>query len=374
MRQILIGKNNEKISETQFEIQVTNLLAQAQKAYWDLVFAGEDLKVKQRSLELAQRTLDENKMKVEIGTLAPIDVVQTQSDVASRREQFVVSTYNVTSAEDQIKKLTSSDKDPSMFLVRLQASESPRNPENVEIPPLQEAIRIALENRPEIRQANLDLDNRNIDLNYTANQKLPILDVTATYNQNGIGGTQTVRGQVLGSSQILNVIPGGVGNAFSQLFGYNYTGYSVGFSLTIPLSNRAAEADHERSLTEQRLSQSKLDVTAQQIALEVRNALTQAEMNRARIETAKTTRELAAQKLDAEQTKFNLGTSTLRFVLEEQRNVAQAETNEVQSIVNFTKSLVDLDKAMGMTLRQNNIEIDKTLNPVASTTHPNLGN
>jgi outer membrane protein len=374
MRQILIGKNNEKISETQFEIQVTTLLSQAQKSYWDLVFAGEDLKVKQRSLDLAQRTLDENKMKVDIGTLAPIDVVQTQSDVASRREQFVVSTYNVTAAEDQIKKLTSSDKDPSMFLVRLQASESPSNPENVEIPSLQEAIRIALENRPEIRQANLDLDNKNIDVNYTANQKLPILDVTATYNQNGTGGTQTVRGQVLGSNQVLRVIPGGVGDAFGQLFGYNYTGYSVGFSLTIPLSNKAAEADHERALTEQRLSQSKIDVTAQQIALDVRNALTQVEMNRARIETAKTTRELAAQKLDAEQTKFNLGTSTLRFVLEEQRNVAQAETNEVQSIVNFTKSLVDLDKAMGMTLRRNNIEIDKTLNPIASTPKPGYGN
>jgi len=300
MRQILIGKNNEKISETQFEIQVTSLLAQAQKSYWDLVFAGEDLKVKQRSLELAQRTLDENKMKVEIGTLAPIDVVQTQSDVASRQEQFVVSTYTVTSAEDQIKKLTSSDKDPSMFLVKLQASESPRNPEGVEIPTLQEAIRIALENRPEIRQANLDLENKNIDVNYTANQKLPILDVTATYNQNGTGGTQTVRGSTLGSGQILRVIPGGIFDAFGQLFGYGYTGYTLGFSLTIPLSNKAAEADHDRAMTEQRLSQSKLDVTAQGIALEVRNALTQVEMNRARIETAKTTRELAAQKLGAE--------------------------------------------------------------------------
>ena len=108
-----------------------------------------------------------------------------------------------------------------------------------------------------------------------------------------------------------------------------------------------------------------MNVTAQEIALEVRNALTQAEMNRARIETAQITRELADQKLEAEQTKFNLGTSTLRFVLEEQRNVAQAQTNEVQSIVNFTKSLVDLDKAMGLTLRKNNVEIDKTLNPVA---------
>jgi outer membrane protein TolC len=366
MRQILIGQNNEKISETQFEIQVSNLIAQAQRTYWDLVFAGEDLKVKQRSLELAQRTLDENKMKVEIGTLAPIDVVQTQSEVASRREQFVVSTYNVTATEDQIKKLTSSDKDPAMFLVKLQASELPRRPEGAEIPSLEEAIKIALENRPEIRQASLDLANRGIEVDYTENQKLPFLDLTATYNQNGTGGTQTVRGQVLGSSQILNIIPGGIGNAFNQLFGYNYTGYSVGFSLTIPISNRAAEADYERALTEQRLSQSRMDVVAQQIALEVRNALTQVEMNRARIETARTTRELTAQQLQAEQTKFSLGTSTLRFVLEEQRNVAQAETNELQATVNFTKSLVDLDRAMGMTLRRNNIEIDKTLNARAA--------
>jgi hypothetical protein len=103
-RQILIGQNNEKISETQFEIQVTNLLVQAQKSYWDLVFAGQDLEVKKRSLDLAERTLDENKMKVDIGTLAPIDVVQTQADVAARKEQMVVSTYNVTQAEDQIKR------------------------------------------------------------------------------------------------------------------------------------------------------------------------------------------------------------------------------------------------------------------------------
>src|SRR5262249_51020103 len=99
-RQILIGQNNEKMSEVAFEIQLTSLLVQAQKSYWDLVFAGQDLGVKQRSLELAQRTLEENKMKVEIGTLARIDVVQTEADVASRREQLVVSTFNVTSAED----------------------------------------------------------------------------------------------------------------------------------------------------------------------------------------------------------------------------------------------------------------------------------
>ncbi|PYS43226.1 MAG: hypothetical protein DMG14_01525 [Acidobacteria bacterium] len=364
MRQILVAQNNEKMSEVAFEIQLTSLLVQAQKSYWDLVLAGQDLGVKQRSLELAQRTLEENKMKVEIGTLAPIDVVQTQADVAARREQLVLSTYNVTSAEDQIKKMTSSDKDPSMFLIKIRAQESPKLPDAVQVPILEEAIKIALENRPEMRQALLDTQNKDIDVRYTRNQKLPSLDVTAGYNQNGAGGTKIERSGLAGNAS--RVIPGSVGDAFGQLFGYNYTGYSFGFSFVLPLSNKSAEADYERALNEQRLSKSKMDVTAQQIALDVRNALTQVEMNRARIETAKTTRELAQQKLEAEQAKFGLGTSTLRFVLEEQRNVAQAESNELQAVVNFTKSLVDLDKSMGLTLSKNNIEIDKTLKGGAS--------
>jgi outer membrane protein TolC len=359
-RQIISAHNSEKMSETAFEIQLTNLLVQAQRSYWDLVFAVEDLDVKQRSLDLAQRTLEENKMKVEIGTLAPIDVVQTQADVAARREQLVVSTFNVTSAEDQIKKMTSADKDPSMFLVKLRALDSPKRPEVVQIPQLADAIKVALENRPEMRQAQLDTLNKDIDVQYTRNQKLPVFDITASYNQNGTGGTQILRGGVIGGAAS-TIIPGGIGDAFGQLFSYSYTGYSVGFSFVVPLGNKAAEADYERALNEQRLSKSRVEVTAQQIALEVRNALTQVEMNRARIETAKTTRELAQQKMEAEQAKFGLGSSTLRFVLEEQRNVAQAESNELQAEVNFTKSLVDLDRSMGMTLSRNNIEMDKTL-------------
>jgi len=175
-----------------------------------------------------------------------------------------------------------------------------------------------------------------------------------------------LRGNVIGGAA-QTVVPGTVWGAFSQLFGYGYTGTAFGFSFVIPLSNKAAEADYERALNEQRLSKSKMDVTVQQIALDVRNALTQVEMNRARIETAKTTRELAQKKMEAEQDKFNLGTSTLRFVLEEQRNVSMAESNELQAGVNFTKALVDLDKAMGLTLAKNNIEIEKTLKSVGTT-------
>jgi outer membrane protein TolC len=214
-------------------------------------------------------------------------------------------------------------------------------------------------------------------VSYTANQKLPILDVTASYSQNGTGGTQTVRGSGLGANQVLQVIPGGVFDELGQIFtfppsftNHRYSGYSLGFSLTIPLNNKAADADHDRAVVERQLSESKYIATQQQILLDVRNALTQVDMTRAKIETSTLTRQLAERQAEAEKTKFDLGTSTLRFVLEEQRNVAQAQTAELQSLVNFTKALVDLDRSMGLTLKRNNIEIDKALQPqpIASTT------
>ncbi len=144
-------------------------------------------------------------------------------------------------------------------------------------------------------------------------------------------------------------------------------------ALTIPLNNKAAKADYERAVNEKGLSESRLNVTRQQIALEVRNALTMIEQARASIDTAQIARELAKEQADAEQTRFNLGTSTLRFVLEEQRNMAQAETIELQSLVTFNKALVDLDKAMGLTLMKNNVQLDKAIQdrPIASRTLTN---
>jgi outer membrane protein len=360
MRQIIIGQNNEKMSEIQFETQITNLLVQAQKAYWDLVFAGEDLKVKQRSLDLANQTLTENQQKVEIGVLAPIEVKQTQSEVASRNLQLIQSRGSLVTNEDQIKKMISAQTDPSLFLVKLATQDAPRRPGTVVVPGLEEAVKIAMENRPELRQAALELTNRDIDVDYTKNQKLPILDVTAAFTQNGTGGTRTIRDQGFGG-QVIDVIPGGVFDAFGQLFSYNYRGYSLGFSFTMPLNNKPAQAEYDRAVNERRLSQTRADVLRQQIALEVRNALTQIEQARATIDSSRIARELAVDRVEAEQTKFNLGTSTLRFVLEEQRNVAQAESTELQSLVTFNKALVDLDKSMGLTLMRNNVQIDKAL-------------
>jgi len=360
-RQIRVAQNNQKVSETQFERQLIDLVAQAQRGYWDLVFAAEDIKVKQRSMDLAQKTLSDNEIQVRIGTLAPIDVVQAESEVANRRVQYVTSTYTEVQTQDQVKKLITSQGDPGLILAKLIPSQVVPKPQPSDVPPVEQAIKIALENRPEIKQLQLDLQNKKIDLEYTKNQLLPAVDLFAAYNQNGVGGKETIRSGFGPTAPIVAQSEGSIFDAFGQLFGYGYTGYSVGLSVQIPLRNRAAQGENARAMTDERIAEQRITSQAQQIALEVRNALTQVDMNRARIEAATKARELSERRLEAEQKKFDLGASTIRFVLEEQRNVAQAQTDELQAIVNYTKALVDIDRAMGMTLKKNNIEIEKTL-------------
>jgi outer membrane protein len=363
---IRAAKNSEKMSEVQFEKQMMDLVAQGQRSYWDLVFSAEDIKVKQRSMDLAQKTLSDNQIQVQIGTLAPIDLVQAESEVANRRVQYVTSTYTEVLTQDQVKKLITTQGDPGTILAKLTPMQGVRKPDPSDVPSVEDAIKIALENRPELKQLQVDLENKNIDYEYTKNQLLPSFDMIGSYTQSGTAGTLApiqcdplVRACTPPNPDVI----GGLGTAFGQIFGYNYGGYSVGFNLTIPLRNRAAQGDNARAATDKRIAESRITAQAQQIALEVRNALTQVDMNRAKIEAAQTARELAEQRLSAEQKKFDLGASTIRFVLEEQRNVAQAQTDELQSLVNYTKSLVDVDRATGMTLKKNNIEIEKALNP-----------
>jgi outer membrane protein TolC len=360
---IRVAQINQKMSEVQFERQLIDLVAQAQRAYWDLVFSAEDIKVKQRSESLAQKTLSDNQIQVQIGTLAPIDLVQAESEVANRHVQSVTSTYVEVQTQDQVKKLLTSQGDPGMVLAKLMPVEGVRKPAAADVLPVEEAIKIALENRPEIKQLQMDLDTKKIDTAYTKNQLLPSIDVIASYTQAGVAGSRATGGGFFSDNATVNPdLIGGLGTAFGQLFNYNYGGYSAGISVQIPLRNRAAQADNARAVTEQRLAENRITAQQQQIALEVRNALTQVEMNKARIDAAQKARELAERRLEAEQKKFDLGASTIRFVLEEQRNVAQAQTDEIQSLVNYTKSLVDFDRATGMTLKKNNIDIDKTLN------------
>jgi len=372
--EIRIAKNNEKISELDFELQIIELVTQALNSYWDLVFSAEDVKVKQRALDLAAKTLQDNEIQVQIGTLAPVDLIQAETEVAARNEDLLTGQYTVDQLQDDMKKLISADLDPGLALTRLNLIEPVPNPGRETLLPLSQAIQFALENRREMKQASLDIDNQEINVQYSKNQMLPVLDFTGSYAHLGLGGTQTIRSSLSQGAEVLRVVPGGVGDMFERLFAFTYPGYNVGFNFQIPIRDRAGRADYDRAVNERNLSAMKKTALAQRIALEVRNAYTQLDMSRARVNTAQKTRELTARKLEAEQTKFGLGTSTVRFVLEEQRNLAQAETNEIQALVNYTKALVAYDHAIGNTLARNGIVIDTGLpnRPTCNNCRPGL--
>jgi outer membrane protein len=354
---IRIAQNNHKISESQFEQQMMDLVTQAENTYWDYVFSLEDIKVKQHSVDLAKQTLDNNQKEVEIGTRAPLDVVQAETQVATMEDALLVSNYNSVQTQDALKKIITNKPDPGLVLAKLTPIESLNSPSVTDTMAVTEAIQSALENRPEMRQARLALNNAEIDTEFTKNQMLPTLDINATYIQNGLGGVQRLR-STLGGNTIIGTIPGGLGDALGQLFGFGYNSYSFGFNLLIPLSNKAARSDHDRAIGARQMATAQLDAVAQQIALDVRNAMNQVQMNRAHIQTAQKARELAERTLEGEQQKYELGVSTLFFVLQDQTNLAIAQTNEIQAMVNYTKALVALDRAMGQTLSHNHIEID----------------
>jgi outer membrane protein TolC len=363
---IRIAQNNLEISEIQFEQQVMDLVTQVTNFYWDLVYAREEIRVQQASLELAQRTLNDNRMQVEIGTLAPIEVVQAESAVATRRESLVLAQYSQTQIEDSIKQMISRVPDPALVLLSLNPVEEVRGRTD-QIIPVEDAIRLALLNRPEMRQLELDIQNNDINLAVAKNALLPSLDLNVSYTQSGIGGN-TFERSGLGDQTVVTVVPGGIGDAFSDIFGFDFTGYSIGFSLQIPLSNKSAQANVAR-LTVQKMQAESLTATmAQRVATQVRDAYNQIEMNRARIEAAQIARELAERRLDAEQRKFTLGASAIRFVLDEQQNVTQAQTNEIRALVDYVKAIVNYDRAIGRTLERNNIQIEQELRPnIAST-------
>jgi outer membrane protein TolC len=365
---IRIAQNNHRISESQFEQQMMDLVAQAQNTYWDYVFSIEDVKVKQESVHLAEKTLDENSQKVANGVLAPLDLVQAESQLATMQDGLVVSTYSSRQDEDQLKKTITSQTDPGLIVAKLTPMDTLRRPATGDVVPVGQAIQIALENRPEIRQVRLLMDNAEIDTAYTKNQRLPVLDVNAAYTQTGLAGSPNLPSAVQGliGTPITGLTAGKMSDALRQVFSGDYNTYSFGFSLQIPLSNKAASSDYDRALRTRRLAQTQIDATAQQIALEVRTALNQVEMNQVHVETAGKSRDLAQKTLDAEQKKYELGVSTLFFVLQDQTNLSIAQTNEVQALVNYTKSLVALDRATGQTLSHNRIEIEKATPRIAT--------
>ena len=365
-RLIRIAKNNRQISDISFRNQVISTVSQIQNIYWDLVSAYEDVKVRERSLALANRTLSDNRKQVDIGTLAPIEIVRAESEASTRNQELIVSQTNLQLQQTFMKNAISRSLADTLLAGVPVVPTDRMVVANEPVPPVEELIQTALQNSPDYASSLIDLTNRDINKKAAKNALLPSLDLFAFYGASGLAGT-TVPSAICTSTQDPNTtgcipaaqaVPTGYGTAFSNLFDSSGPDKGIGLSLNIPLRNRAAQADQVRSELEYRQAQLRLQQQQNTININVRNAQFAVQQNKARVEAAVKGRELAQQSLDAEQKRYQLGASTSFNVLQAQRDLVLSESNYVAAVSAYEKSRVLLDQVTGQTLARNSISLD----------------
>jgi outer membrane protein len=364
MRFIRIAKNNREISDVAFRLQVITTVNQIENIYWDLVNAYENVRVQQESLALAEKTLGDNKKQVQIGTLAPIEVVRAESVVATDRQALIVAQTNLELQQLLIKNaLSRTLVDPVLAGAEVIPTSTMELPATEPVVPIQDLINDALSHRAELAESRIDLTNRDISNKSAKSALLPSLDLFAYYGGSGLGGTQNFV-NTCGNpgappagfcSQPGSFSPVSYGSTLNQLINSTAPDKGAGLQLTIPLRNRSAQADQVRAQLEYRQAQMRLQQLENVVRIEVRNAQYSLQQNRASVEAATAAVELARQSLDAEQKKYALGASTTTLVLQAQRDRTQAESNLVSAKSSYEKSRVELDRATGLTLDYNGI-------------------
>jgi len=336
-----IAKKNAEITDVDFRQSIINTLATVKGYYYELLFAIDNLVAAQKNLDLAKKLLEENEIRVKVGTMAPLDVVTAQSEVAAREEGVILAENSLAQAEDNLKSMIFPQNDPAMWSTRIVPTDRPTaEPVPVSI---EAAVRNALENRTDMVSARKSLERYDYSVQYTKNQLLPQVDLTAGYGAAGAGGTQLVRDPPFGGS-VVDTIPGGYGDALDQVFGRDYPTWSVGLYLSYAIPNRSqkASAAAARINKDQALaSYRRLEL---QVAAEVRTAARGVESGFKRVASTQAARRLMAERLDAEEKKFAAGMSTNFLVTQAQRDLAQAEVNDLRAIADYRKSVINFQR------------------------------
>jgi outer membrane protein len=363
-RFIRIAKINREISDVSFKNQIITTVSQIQNIYWDLVNAYEDVKVKERSLALADKTLSDNRKQVEIGTLAPIEITRAQAEVATRQQDLIISQTNLQLQQLLMKNaITRNLSNATLATAPVIPTDTMVVPQVEQVRPIQDLINEALSRRPDIASQRMDLTSRDISKKSARNALLPTLDIVGWYGGSGLAGNPVDCVNTTGTLDCTPVTTAtrrvrGYGGAFGDAFDATNPDKGVALQLNIPIRNRSAQADQVRSELEYRQAQMRLQQVENQIGIEVRNAAYALQQNRARVDAARSARELQIQNLDAEQKRYALGASTNTLVLQAQRDLATAEANLVAATAAYEKSRVELDRVTGYTLDRNGIQMD----------------
>jgi outer membrane protein TolC len=315
--------------------------------------------------------LSDNQKQVEIGTLAPLDVVRAQSSVATAEQALIASRTNLQLQQLVIKNALTRSLPSNSALVQAEVipTDTVEIPEQENLPPVDQLIQMAFANRPDYKQQRITLQNNEINIKGVNNGLLPVVDLVGFYGSSAIAGLQNplatcVPPATPGSTCLFlpgTIPPTGFGDAFTNLFNSTAPDKGVALNIQIPIGNRVAQATQVRALLEYRQSQLSLKTVENTITIGIRNDVFTLENNRASVVAAQKARDLAAQTLDAEQKKYNLGASTYLAVLQDERDLAQAESTLVSAMTNYAKARVQLDRDTAQTLDRYNIKIDEAV-------------
>jgi outer membrane protein len=365
-RNIVIAKNSREQADLQFRMQVITTVSSVLNLYWDLVSFIDNVKSREEALAYNQRLYSDNKKQVEIGTLAPISIVQAEAAVATSQQDLIVAETQVLQQETIIKDTLSRNgvQSPSLINAHVIPTDRIRIPDVEPVQPYQDAVAMALSARPELAQQRINVENNKVNSRGSKAELLPTLNAFVTLNNNGLAGSpNTVRNQN-GQSSLLGGLTnpffvGGQGSLLGQVFGRNFPDYAVGLNLNIPIRNRTGQADYILDQLTIRQSELALAKQEKQVRVDVQNAMIGIQQARSGYLAAVKARILQEQTLDAEQKKLALGASTIFNVILIQRDLATAETAEVTALGTYAKATVQMDVATGQTLDNNGVKIEE---------------
>lgn len=371
-RNIRQAKNNIAIADLQFKQQLIATVSSVINLYSDLVSFIDNVNVARQSLALNEKLYNDNKKQVEIGTLAPIEIVRAEAEVARSEQDVTTAETQVLQQETILKNyITRSGlNDPLIAQARVIPTDRLRIPDKDPIEPIQDMVERAIASRPEIQETQVNILNSRINLEGSRSQMLPSLDLVAAATNNGLAGQLNSIPLPPGSPYIRGADPafvGGLGTIWSQILGRHFPDYSIGFQLTVPLRNRSAQADMAIDQLNIRQGELRQREQVNQVRVDVQNAIIGVQQARARYQAAVKARVLQEQTLDAEQKKYTLGASTIFFVIQAQRDVAQAQQTEVAALSAYNHASVALEQATGDTLKVNNVNVQDAARGRVST-------
>lgn len=350
-QQLESTRKDRSAADVQLNATIQATTRNVKNAYWDLAYQIDNLKAQQQSLDLAKRLLADNEKRVQIGTMAPIDIVEAQSEVARNEESVIVAEAGIKQAEDRLRALVFNPATTDFWTQTIEPTEAmPFVPLAVDA---EVAIRRALARRTDVQLAKNDLEKSDINIRYYKNQTLPDVNARATFQTSAAGGTQlTPLTSIFGTDTTRSVLSQrGFGAVLGDVLSSAYPAWTVGVTVSYPIGTSTSETNLARAQLQKTQSEVRLQNTELMIATQVRDAARQVQTNQKRVDSARAARELAERRLDAEQKKFAAGIQISFFVFQAQRDLSQARTNEIRAIADYNKSRVDFEAVQETPLR-----------------------